>query len=183
MKSIVINYKIINNIDQDRLQLLIDSCVSKRYLVTINLYDFSLNKATQNLTSDTVNVINKDYEDAQKSDDIICGDMLKFADSSAVILLDDNVRFLPDKIDSLDIDIFEDEHIGTMYCDYETEGSLRIRSYLKSHPSNNIPILFLIVSTQKIIQNLGGGSLLTKIYNSFASKHIPDALCSVLTNR
>lgn len=185
MKSIIINYKIINDISHDRLRLLIDSCVSKRYIVVINLYDFSLGKITKGLINNQVNIniIDKDYEDIKKSDSLICGEMLKFADSSAIMIMDDNIRFLPDAIDLLEIDAFEDEHVGSMYCDYETEGALKIRSYLRSHPSHQIPILFLILSTTKVIQNLGEETPLMKIYHSHASKHIPNALCSVLANR
>ena len=186
MNSIVINYKILKNIDISKLQTIIDGCISTKYKVFLNLYDFSLSKNLekylQNLNpiNIDISVINHNYEDFSNADSIILNNLIRHGDSIAFGIFPDNLVLDKNCIDEFNFNLLQDEINGLIYFDYTINN---IRCFLRSRVMNikiNVPAVFWSVS--KLIRFISDQDKLNIISTNFAAIHIPNSLCKIFTD-
>ena len=186
MNSIVINYKILKNIDISKLQTIIDGCISNKYKVFLNLYDFSLSKNLEkylqslNPLNIDISVINHDYEDFSNADNIILNNIIKYGDGTAFAIFPDNLVLDKNCIDQFNFDILKDEINGLIYFDYTINN---IRCFLRSRVMNikiNVPVVFW--SIPKLIKFISEQDKLNIISTNFAAIHIPNSICKIFTD-
>ena len=183
MKNIAINYIIHNSIDSNRFDDIIKPiATSKKYKISLNVYDFSLKKQSNDYNLSKYDNIQYsltecDYEDVKEANKIVVKDFIKFADSICTCIVYDSLIFNNNAIDEIDASLFENDYIGFIYSDYVVDNK---RFFLKSHSSNsqiNTPMVFW--STEKILKHLSGEDVLQAIYSSYVGIHIPKPLCVV----
>lgn len=182
MKHVLIIYKILSDIDQDHLQKIINGCKSKKHNVTINLYDFTLSKKIksqiQNIEfSDlvSINVSDENYEDIEKSDQVIVQKLIAYSHFDIVSILVHDV-LLDNTIDQIDFSILEDDDVASIYPDSNICTPFNTRVYGRSHPLMNVGIRCLFVNMSKLLSVLGNENPIGAIYNHYPSCHFPEAL-------
>ena len=187
MNSILINYKIVKSIDEERLKALVLGCISKNYNVILNIYDFSLTKNIQKYITGLdlekkikISVIEKDYEDAENADKIILQNLIPFANTIATAILPEGIILNNLSLDQIDFDKFKNEIIGFLYFDYTLEN---IKCFMKSRSNGlqiSIPAIFW--STKKLLANISNENLLQNIASNSASIHLAKNLCTIYAN-
>lgn len=189
MNSIIVNYKISKNIDENKIRNIINGCISKKYKTYINIYDFSLSKTIESyinnlidldLSNADISIFNHDYEDFSNADNIILNNLIKHGDSIAFGIFPENLILDQNSIDQLDLDILTDEINGLIYFDYTINN---IRCFLRSRVMNikiNVPAVFWSVS--KLIRFISDQDKLNIISTNFAAIHIPNSLCKIFTD-
>lgn len=188
MNNIVINYKITRSISESKLQDIINGCLSKKYKVFLNLYDFSLSKSIEsyvkNLNIDLSNIdlsiLNSDYEDLSNADNIVLNNLIRHGDSIAFGIFQENLVFNSNAIDQFNFELLKEESNGLVYFDYTINN---IRCFLRSRIMNlkmNVPAVFW--STSKLIRFISEKDKLNIVANNFAAIHIPNSLCKISTD-
>jgi len=184
MKNIAINYIIHNYVDCDKFDNIVKPISeSKKYKITLNVYDFSLKKQShdynlENYHNVQYSLTECDYEDIKEANKIVAKDFIRFADSVCTCIVYDSLVFNSNAIDEIDVSLFENNYIGFIYSDYVVDNK---RFFLKSHSANsqiNTPMVFW--STEKILKHLSEEDIFQSIYGSYVGVHIPKPLCTVL---
>lgn len=184
MKNIVINYKISKNIDNTTFNKIISGCVSEKYKVFLNLYDFSLSKDTKEYTDQlsainnlNINYIPQNFEDVKEADQIILGSLIQYGDSVAFGIFGENTILNTGGVDLVDFNLLAEEINGFIYFDYNIKN---IRCFLRSRSTNiqlNVPAIFW--STSKLIRYIPEKEKLNIVGNNYGSIHIPYSLCTI----
>lgn len=189
MNNIVVNYKIIKDINISKFKDIISGCLSNKYKVYLNIYDFSLSKQIENYLKDindlelsniNISVSNYDYEDFSNADVIILNNLIRHGDSIAFGIFQDNLIFNTNSIDELNLDLLANEINGLIYFDYNVNN---IRCFLRSRIMNiklNVPAVFW--STSKLIRNISELDKLNIVANNFAAIHVPNSFCKIFTD-
>lgn len=189
MNNIVVNYKIIKDINISKFKDIISGCLSNKYKVYLNIYDFSLSKQIENYLKDindlelsniNISVSNYDYEDFSNADVIILSNLIRHGDSIAFGIFQDNLIFNTNSIDELNLDLLTNEINGLIYFDYNVNN---IRCFLRSRIMNiklNVPAVFW--STSKLIRNISELDKLNIVANNFAAIHVPNSFCKIFTD-
>lgn len=165
MKNIRINYRTTSP-SVDKIKKFIDSFPSKNNVV-FKVYDFSRDEVI--IEDDSFLYQKMSYEDIAVSNDLIISDS-KQSGAGFCAIFNDNVRFVGD----LDAIVSEfDKVTGSVYSDYKSDG---VYVYLKSPPVHNMTAVLLFVDLDKIQTDK---NMIESVFSSFASKHIPEALCLV----
>lgn len=189
MNNIVVNYKIIKELDISKLKSIITGCLSSKYKVFLNLYDFSLSKQVENylkeikdidLSNIDISVSNHDYEDFSNADNIILTNLIRHGDSIAFGIFPENLIFDSGSMDKLNLDLLKSEINGLVYFDYIINN---IRCFLRSRIMNikiNVPAVFW--STSKLIRHIWEQDKLNIVANNFAAIHVPNSFCKIFTD-
>jgi len=183
MNSIVVNYVLENPITSDNIRSIIDGCISKKYKIHLNFYDFRLNKNLQSIIDDikvdkntVIKIFEKDYEDKKDGTDIIINHCLQFSDSLSMIIFNSYSIINKGALDQIDFSLFTNKNLGFLYTDYTIN---KIRCYLLSHIGGinmNVPIIFW--SMPKVIEHLSQDTL-KNIASKSAGIHIPESFFSI----
>lgn len=187
MQNIVINYKILGDIDYKLLSSIINGCVSKKYEVFLNLYDFSLSKRIKKQLDEIkfslsenypkIEIYARDYEEREDADKIILQNLIQHGDSIAFVTIAENVVLQCYSLDKLDLEWLKEESSGFIYTDYHIND---IRCFMRSRAMNvslNIPVVFW--STSKLVRHFTDQDKLQIVGNNYASIHIPKSLCTI----
>jgi hypothetical protein len=182
MQNIVINYKILNDIDDNLLLSIVNGCNSKKYKVFLNLYDFSLSKRIESQLSQIkslieIEILTRDYEERENADNIVLQNLIQHGDSIAFASISDNVVLNPYSIDELGLEWLKEESSGFIYTDYNIND---IKCFMRSRAMNvslNIPVVFW--STSKLVKHFTDQDKLQIVGNNYASIHIPKSLCTI----
>jgi hypothetical protein len=189
MNNIVINYKIVKDINISKFKDIINGCLSNRYKVFLNIYDFSLSKQAENylqeikdidLSNINISVLNYDYEDFSNADNMILNNLIRHGDSIAFGIFPENLIFDSESMNRLDLDLLKNEINGLIYFDYIINN---IRCFLRSRVMNiklNVPAVFW--STSKLIRHISEQDKLNIVANNFAAIHIPNSFCKIFTD-
>lgn len=178
MNNISINYALCKNVNQNIIDRITSLLKSEKYKVSINIYDFSLEKkAKEYVSGNQASVIEQDYEEYKDYQSIIVKNFTRYADASLVVILHENV-FIHD-LDSIDLTVINDNPLhGFIYTDYNMNG---VRCFVKSHgPTFKMGMPLVFWSKDKIIQYLSDDeNPLGVIYHSSIGIHIPKDICTV----
>lgn len=181
MKSIVINYSIVREVDKEKIDEIINGCKSEEYKVYLNFYDFSLTKKIKHYVDCIDNekiktsVYQKDYEDSEKFVQMITDDIIKYSDSIAYTALNDSIILLENSLDSIDFEIFKNDIYGFLYFDYSING---IRCFVKSRLEKlTMPAVFF--SLGATIKKISSDNVIETLLKNTIGLHIPKSLCIV----
>jgi hypothetical protein len=181
MKSIVINYSIVREVDKEKIHEILNGCKSNKYKVYLNLYDFSLTKKIKNYVDDIsddsikISVYERDYEDSEKFVQMITDDIIKYSNSIAYAALNDSIVLNDNSLDSIDFDIFKNDIYGFLYFDYSING---IRCFVKSRMEKLVmPVIFF--SLGATIKNISSDNVIETLLKNTIGLHIPKSLCII----
>jgi hypothetical protein len=181
MKSILINYSIVREIDKEKIYEILNGCKSDKYKVYLNFYDFSLTKKIQHYVNDIsddkikISVYERDYEDSKKFIQMITDDIIKYSDSIAYTALNDSVVLNDNCLDSIEFEVFKNGAYGFLYFDYSING---IRCFVKSRLEKlTIPVIFF--SLEYTIKNISSDNVIETLLKNSIGLHIPKSLCII----
>lgn len=182
MKHVLIIYKIFSDLNQDYLQKIINGCKSKKHNVTINFHDFTLSKKIRSQIEnvefsdlEAINISDENYEDIEKSDQIIVQKLISYSHFDVVSILVHDI-LLDNAIDQIDFSVFENSDVASIYPDNNICTPFSTRVYGRSHPLMNAGVRCLFVDMSKLFSVLGNEHPVGEIYNRYPSCHFPEAL-------
>lgn len=180
MNSIAINYIIENPCDKQSVNKILDNCSSDKLKTYLNLFDFTLEKNLKSVLKDfknnnnrTINIFEENYEEKANANEIILNNSLQFADTTAMIILNDNTLFNKDCLHEIDFEMLNNINTGFLYSDYIINN---VRCFLLSHASGvsvGLPVIFW--STHKLIKHMSKDVFKT-ILSTYGGIHIPAPL-------
>lgn len=183
MKSIVLNYRIANDISEDRFNEILTGCYSLNYNVLLNIYDFSICKKAESylkkIQDETMRIsyIKKDFEELDNSEQIITDGLIKYGDSLALCILSENNVLSKGCIDSIDFEGMNNPTNGFIYFDYTINN---IRCFLRSKGSGmqfSVPVIFWSMS--KLIKYISNKNKFDIITSNYTGIHVAKNLCTV----
>lgn len=188
MTTIAINYVLSKNLTKEILERILSGCCSDKFEILLNFFDFSIDKKNKELINELskkyssikISIYDQDYENLKDANNMILKDCIRFAESTAMCILNDQFIINNIILDNIDFDILREEFNGFIYCDYTIND---IRCFLTSHIAGisiGMPTMFL--STEKVLKHLSEDNIFSYLFSSYAGIHIPEVLFSVYPN-
>ena len=196
MKTIKINLKTHTPLSEEYLINLFLSFKGSKYNVYIDIFDYSLVKDLYNnlekaavyspVNVKAVLIHDMPFEDKEKwKDDLIKNTVENCFGFDGVVNISSESAFKRGWLDYIDLSVFDDPRIGSIYSDYESSfNGNSIRIHQRSQPIMNgfVPLLILSPTKIKEVYNQIKENTDIAVFQNFIAKHVPEVLLSIEAN-